>query len=138
MFQDEEEMDLRIHGLSVFGDIMLVLFVTLLVTTTVSVKSQLIKNSPLGGTEGEKSPPIGLEVIVGPGESIKVNGELVDLATMLSRAAKVPAQKQVQVQMDIAGDPSLYFKVRYELRNRGCGFVEAPPQKTDIYMGGGQ
>lgn len=135
MFNDQEEMDLNIHGLNVFGDVMLVLFVAILVTTTVAVNSQLIKNSPLGGSAGDEPPPIGLEVIVGPGESIKVNGQPVALETMLARAEKIPAKKQVQVQMDTAGDPALYFKVRYELRNRGCGFVEAPPQKTDTNKG---
>jgi len=137
MFEQEEDMQFRIRGLSVFGDIMLVLFVTLLVTTSVSVRSQLIENSPLGGAQGEEVPPIGLKVIVGPGESILANGKPIELEEMLSLAEKVPEKEQVQVQMDLAGDATLYFKVRYELRKRGSGFIEAPPQETRDHNKGG-
>jgi biopolymer transport protein ExbD len=138
MFEHEEEMEFRIRGLSVFGDIMLVLFVTLLVTTSVSVKSQLIENSPLGGAQGEEVPPIGLKVIVGPGKSILAGGKQVELEELLSLAEKGPETDQVQVQRDLAGDASLYFKVRYELRKCGRGFIEAPPQETSIQNGGGK
>lgn len=131
-------MEFRIQGLSVFGDIMLVLFVTLLVTTSVSVKSQLIQNSSLGGSQGEEVPSIGLKVIVGPGDSIRADGKSVELETMLSLAEKVPEKEQVQVQMDLAGDAALYYEVRYKLRKRGCGFFEAPPRETGIHNGGGQ
>jgi len=132
MFNDEEEMDFNIQGLNVFGDIMLVLFVALLVTTTISVQSQLIKNSALGGSKGDEVPPIGLNIVVGPEGVLLADGEPVKLDTLLARAEEVSEGELVQVQMDLAGDPLRYFEVRYALRNSGCGFVEAPPQRTAI------
>lgn len=138
MLKDKEEMDLDIHGLNVFGDIMLVLFVALLVTTTVSVQSQLIKNSAFGGSKGDEVPPIGLRIVVGPGEFIQADGERVEMDKLLVRAEKVPESKSVQVQIDLAGDPVTYHDVRYKLRKRGIGFIEAPPQKTTITKKGRQ
>ena len=144
MYEDDEEMEFNIHGLNVFGDIMLVLFIGLLVTTTVATKTtvatnrKVIENSPMGGARGEEAPSIGLEVVVGPGKAISIDGEPVTVEKMLERAGKVSQQERVQVQMDLAGDPSLYWKVRYELRKSGCGFLEAPPRETDVHQGRGK
>ena len=138
MYEDDEEMEFSSLGLSVFGDIMLVLFIGLLVTTTVNVNRQVIENSPMGGAKGEEAPSIGLKVVVGPGKAISIDGEPAGIEAMLERAGKVPEKKRVQVQMDLAGDPSLYWKVRWELRKRGCGFLEAPPKETDVHKGRGK
>ena len=138
MYEDDEEMEFSSLGLSVFGDIMLVLFIGLLVTTTVAANRMVIENSPMGGARGEEAPPVGLEVVVGPGKTISIDGEPVTVEKMLERVGKVPQQERVQVQMDLAGDPSLYWKVRYELRKSGCGFLEAPPRETDIHEGRGK
>ncbi len=138
MYEDDEEMEFNIHGLNVFGDIMLVLFIVLLVTTTVvTVNRKVIENPPMGGAKGQEIPSIGLEVVVGPGKSISIDGEPVTVEKMLERAGKVSQQERVQVQQDLAGDPSLYWKVRYELRKSGCGFLEAPPRETDVHEGRG-
>ena len=138
MYEDDEEMEFSSLGLSVFGDIMLVLFIGLLVTTTVVTKRLVIENSPMGGAKGQEVPSIGLEVVVGPGKSISIDGEPVTVEKMLERAGKVSQQERVQVQQDLAGDPSLYWKVRYELRKSGCGFLEAPPRETDVHEGRGK
>ena len=138
MYEDDEEMEFSSLGLSVFGDIMLVLFIGLLVTTTVAANRKVIENSPMGGAMGEDAPSIGLEVVVGPGKSISIAGGPVTIEEMLERAGKVPQEKRVQVQMDLAGDPSLYWKVRYELRKSGCGFLEVPPRETDVHEGRGK
>ena len=144
MYEDDEEMEFSSLGLSVFGDIMLVLFIGLLVTTTVATKTtvatnrKVIENSPMGGARGEDAPSIGLEVVVGPGKAISIDGEPVTVEKMLERVGKVPQQERVQVQMDLAGDPSLYWKVRYELRKSGCGFLEVPPRETDVHEGRGK
>ena len=137
MYEDDEEMEFSSLGLSVFGDIMLVLFIGLLVTTTVVTKRKVIENSPMGGAKGQEVPSIGLEVVVGPGKSISIDGEPVTVEKMLERAGKVSQQERVQVQQDLAGDPSLYWKVRYELRKSGCGFLEASPGETDVHEGRG-
>ena len=143
MYEDDEEMEFSSLGLSVFGDIMLVLFIGLLVTTTVATKTtvatnrKVIENSPMGGARGEEAPPGGLEVGVGPGKIISIDGEPVTVKKMLERAGKVPQKKRVQVQQDLAGDPLLYWKVRYELRKSGCGFLEASPGETDVHEGRG-
>ena len=138
MYEDDEEIEFSSLGLSVFGDIMLVLFIGLLVTTTVAVNRKVIEASPMGGARGEEAPSIGLEVVVGPGKTISIDGEAVTIEKMLERAGKVPQQERVQVQMDLAGDPSLYWNVRYELRKSGCGFLEAPPGETTIHEGRGK
>ena len=138
MYEDDEEMEFSSLGLSVFGDIMLVLFIGLLVTTTVVANRKVIENSPMGGARGEEAPPIGLEVVVGPGKAISVDGESVGIEKMLERAGKIPQEERVQVRMDLAGDPSLYWKVRYELRKSGCGFLEAPPGGINIHEGRGK
>lgn len=138
MYEDDEEMEFSILGLSVFGDIMLVLFVGLLVTTTVAANRQFIENSPMGGAKGEESPSIGVEVVVGPGKTININGEPVAIETLLELAGKVPAKKRVRVRMDLDGDPLFYWKVRFELRKSGCGFIEAPPQEKGTQKGRGR
>ena len=137
MYEDDEEMEFSSLGLSVFGDIMLVLFIGLLVTTTVTVNRKVIENPPMGGAKGEEAPSIGFEVVVGPGKTISIDGEPVRIEKMLERAGKVPQKKRVQVQQDLAGDPLLYWKVRYELRKSGCGFLEASPRETDVHEGRG-
>ena len=138
MYEDDEEMEFSSLGLSVFGDIMLVLFIGLLVTTTVAANRMVIENSPMGGARGEEAPPVGLEVVVGPGKIISIDGEPVTIEKMLERTGEVPKEKRVQVRQDLAGDPKFYFDVRLELRQSGCGFLEAQPGETAIYEGRGK
>ena len=144
MYEDDEEMEFSSLGLSVFGDIMLVLFIGLLVTTTVATKTtvatnrKVIENSPMGGARGEEAPSIGLEVVVGPGKIISIDGEPVTIEKMLERTGEVPKEKRVQVRQDLAGDPRSYYVVRLKLEQSGCGFLEAPPGETTIHEGRGK
>jgi len=138
MYEDDEEMEINSLGLSVFGDIMLVLFIGLLVTTTVTVNRKVIENPPMGGAKGEEAPSIGLEVAVGPGKTISIDGESVTIDKMLKLAGKVPQEDRVQVRQHPEGDPSLYWNVRWALRKIGCGFLEAPPGETTIHEGRGK
>lgn len=125
MFKDLEGLDLVILGQGVIGEVMLILFVSVVVTTSVNI--QLLHNEALGSSKGENAPVIGLEVTVGPGRSIIAAGERVDLEKMLKLAAAVAEEEKIQVQMHMSGDPELFWELRYELKKLGRGFVEAPP-----------
>lgn len=126
MFKDLEGLDLVILGQGVVGEVMLILFVVSVVVTT-SVNTQLLHNEAFGSSKGENAPVIGLEVTVGPGRSILAAGERVDLEKVLKLAAGVAEEEKIQVQMHMSGDPGLFWKLRYELKKLGRGFVEAPP-----------
>ena len=129
MFNDDNDgggLGLNIPALGAVGEVMLILFVT--VVMTMSVKAQMIQGGKFGGARGKEPPAaIGLKVMVGPGSLLSVDGESMDLEPMLAKAEKIAEEAKVLVQMDVSGDPVLFWKVRFELRDRGCVYVEAPP-----------
>ena len=51
----------------------------------------------------------------------------LDFEKVLKLAAEVGKEEKVLVQMHVGGDPGLFWKLRYEMKKRGHGFVEAPP-----------
>ena len=125
MINDKDGLGLGILGMGVVGEVMLILFVSVIVTT--SVNTQLLHNEAFRSSNGEETPVIAMEVTVGPGRSIIAAGERVDLEKMLKLAAAVAEEEKIQVQMHMSGDPELFWELRYELKKLGRGFVEAPP-----------
>ena len=129
MFKDEDGFDLNLLGIGVVGEVMLILFVSVVITA--SVKTQLLHNQAFGNSRGERAPGIGLKIEVGPGTSILVDRKVTPLEKAIARAEKVPESEKVQVRMHINGDPEVFWKLRIALKKLGCGYVEAPPVGVD-------
>lgn len=125
MINDKDGLGLGILGMGVVGEVMLILFVSVIVTT--SVNTQLLHNEAFRSSNGEETPVIAMEVTVGPGSSILADGQKTDLENVLKLAAEVGKEEKVHVQMHVDGDAGLFWDLRYELKKLGCGFVEAPP-----------
>lgn len=135
MFNDEDGLGFGILGLGVVGEVMLILFVTVVFTTSVT-NMRLLHDQVSESSPEEDAPVIGLGITMGPGTSIWVDGKETDLDTVLSRAEKVPEGKKIQVQMHTSGDPKLFWKLRYELKKLKRGYVEAPPVGVAVNVDG--
>ena len=136
MFDDETNdggIGISIPALGAVGEVMLILFVTVIMS--MSIKAQMIRSSAFGSSRGDETPAIGLNVLVGPGKQMTVEGEPADLDTLLARAEKIGEDKKILVQMDTRGDPVLFWEVRYKLRDKGFGYMEAPPVKPEPRRG---
>lgn len=136
MFDDDTEdggIGVSIPALGAVGEVMLILFVTVIMS--MSIKAQLITSSAFGSSRGDETPAIGLKVLVGPGKRMTVEGEPVELDTLLARAKQIGEDKKILVQMNTRGDPVLFWEVRYELRENGFGYMEAPPVKPEPRRG---
>ena len=125
MFNDKKGLNIGMLGLGVVGEVMLILFVSVVITA--SANTQLLRNDALAPSGGAEAPVIGLEITIGPGALVRVDGDSATLKQALERAGKLPEKEKIQVQMKIDGDPRLFWKLRVELKKLGCPYVEAAP-----------
>jgi len=125
LFNDKKGLGVGMLGVGVVGEVMLILFVSVVITA--SANTQLLRNDALGSSGGDEASVIGLAITTGTGDLVLVDGDPATRKQALERAEKLPEKEKIQVQMKIDGDPRLFWKLRVELKKLGRAYVEAAP-----------
>jgi len=114
-FDDNEE-----PNLTVLGEIMLILFLTIVVSTSLNL--HILRSTSIAGTDSEeKWDEDAQQLTVGPGKSLLLDGSPIKLEAL----EDLDNAQSVTLATESDTDFEFYFEVRMILQERGVSYAES-------------